>query len=161
MKSKKNSRVAGSALPRPISKSFLFAGTMSDLGSDITYCNKPHSFSRSSSDSLSSWSSSSLAVDRRSIASLNLSKEKAPGITRKREGGNTAADSSKVFPLPESWRMTPVESIGDVILGRQRSPENHRSRETIEKGRIHGTPSVHAMPREIHNRGKQTITRDC
>src|SRR5215469_5534620 len=33
---------------------FLFPGTKSDLGSDITYSNKLHSFSRSSNDSLSS-----------------------------------------------------------------------------------------------------------
>jgi type I restriction enzyme S subunit len=54
------------------------------------------------------------------------SKDHTTGITRKREGGNTAADSSKRLPLPQTWRAATVDSIGEVILGRQRSPENHK-----------------------------------
>lgn len=54
-KSVTKSLVAAAAFPRLISMSFFFAGTKSDLGSDITYCNKLQSFSRSSRDSLSSW----------------------------------------------------------------------------------------------------------
>ena len=56
---------------------------------------------------------------------LNSLIKHAAGITRKRVGGSTAAESSKTFPLPQTWRAAPVESIGKVILGRQRSPENH------------------------------------
>jgi type I restriction enzyme S subunit len=51
--------------------------------------------------------------------------EKATGVHRKREGGSTSTESSKVVSLPQTWRAAPVESIGEVILGRQRSPENH------------------------------------
>ena len=42
---------------------------------------------------------------------------------RRREGSNAAAASSKQIPL--TWRAATVESTGEVILGRQRSPENH------------------------------------
>jgi type I restriction enzyme, S subunit len=55
----------------------------------------------------------------------NFLIEKASGIHRKREGGSMSADSSKVVSLPEAWRAVTVESIGEVILGRQRAPENH------------------------------------
>jgi type I restriction enzyme S subunit len=48
------------------------------------------------------------------------------GMTRKREGGSTAAETSIALPLPRTWRTVPVELIGEVILRRQRSPENHR-----------------------------------
>jgi type I restriction enzyme, S subunit len=50
--------------------------------------------------------------------------EPATRLTRKREGGNTT-ESSIRFPLPKTWKWASVESIGEVILGRQRSPENH------------------------------------
>src|SRR5258708_39691168 len=66
IKSATKSRVAPAAFVRLISMSFFFAGTKSDLGSDMTYCSKPHNFSRSSYDSLSSWKSNSFAVCSRS-----------------------------------------------------------------------------------------------
>lgn len=60
-----------------------------------------------------------------SAVGSTTSKEHTTGITRKRKGGNTAAESSKRSPLPQTWRAATVDSIGEVILGRQRSPENH------------------------------------
>ena len=42
---------------------------------------------------------------------------------RRREGSNAGAASSK--QIPQTWKAVTVESTGEVILGRQRSPENH------------------------------------
>ena len=42
---------------------------------------------------------------------------------RKRSGGMTT--SSVERQLPKTWQSATVDSVGEVILGRQRSPENH------------------------------------
>jgi type I restriction enzyme S subunit len=45
-----------------------------------------------------------------------------------RTGGRNGSGSTgtEVFGyLPENWQWVPVEAVGEVILGRQRSPENH------------------------------------
>ena len=55
----------------------------------------------------------------------SLEREQAVPLTRKREGGSTGAETAKRSLLPNSWKWARVESIGEVILGRQRSPENH------------------------------------
>jgi type I restriction enzyme S subunit len=43
----------------------------------------------------------------------------------RREGGSATTVTSRNSQLPGSWQIAAVESIGKVILGRQRSPENH------------------------------------
>ena len=46
--------------------------------------------------------------------------------TSKRQGGNTVIGSFQRSHLPETWKVTTIDAIGEVILGRQRSPENHK-----------------------------------
>jgi type I restriction enzyme S subunit len=72
-----------------------------------------------------------LTADWRTAHPTSRSKpliREATRIARKREGGSTTAGTTKVVTLPLTWMVAPTASIGEVILGRQRSPENHRGR---------------------------------
>jgi len=57
------------------------------------------------------------------IAAASSLAEQTTRKQRRREGSSAGATSS--IQIPETWRAVTVESIGEVILGRQRSPENH------------------------------------
>ena len=60
-----------------------------------------------------------------STQSASLVKRQNTRGFQRREGSNSPADSSQRTPLPGTWRAVTVDSIGEVILGRQRSPENY------------------------------------
>ncbi len=59
------------------------------------------------------------------LRSSAVSVEQKARIGRRREGGSNTTGSSKVTLIPLTWKAIAVEFIGDVILGRQRSPDNH------------------------------------
>jgi type I restriction enzyme S subunit len=56
------------------------------------------------------------------IRILKIRRESSLGRTRFKEP--TAPDTSKLPALPEGWSWTSIEQLGQVQLGRQRSPKN-------------------------------------
>lgn len=56
------------------------------------------------------------------VESCVASRETEEPKKRRREG---PMPSARLDELPKTWKSATVDSVGDVILGRQRSPENH------------------------------------